>query len=68
MLINRKAVRNYALEQAKKSRHQAFTRVSASFLNDTEARLADLILKMIAMHPSVGHTLQGDRKHASSST
>ena len=56
-LINRSAVKRYALK-AVGSRAHKFTRVSAEFLNDVEAVLLRCIEQRVRQHPSKGKTLR----------
>lgn len=56
-LINRQAVREFALSQ---DRRKMFTRVGESFLDELEAAFRRVITAKVASHPSVGKTLLGD--------
>lgn len=58
-LINRAAVKRLALEMSVRLRDSKFTRVSATFLNDVDAALCNLVTRRVHDHPSVGKTLQG---------
>jgi hypothetical protein len=58
-LINRAAIKKFALEHASRSRAAAkFTRVSEGFIDDMEYYLARRIRAKIHEHPSVGCTLK----------
>ncbi len=59
MLINKKAVRDYTLAQAKQIRpHHSFERVGADFIARIEGAVRNAIVKEIKQHPSKGKTLQ----------
>lgn len=50
-------VKRIALQYAKDTRHQPFTRVSADFLDDVEARTMAYIRSKVDGQPSKGKTL-----------
>lgn len=56
-LINRKQVRQFALEAVKQRSHP-FTRVSAEFYDRCEASLREFIRHHIHQMPSVGRTIR----------
>ena len=56
-LINRKHVREFALEMAKSRAHK-FTRVGGDFFLKCEGQLKAFIRSEVHRHPSVGKTLQ----------
>ena len=56
-LINRKHVREFALEMAKHRAHK-FTRVGGDFFLKCEGQLKAFIRSEVHRHPSVGKTLQ----------
>ena len=56
-LINRKHVREFALEMAKSRAHR-FTRVGGDFFLKCEGQLKAFIRSEVHRHPSVGKTLQ----------
>jgi hypothetical protein len=59
MIINQKAVREYALTQAKQLRpHHPFERVGASFIARIEGVVRNAIVTEIKQHPSKGKTLK----------
>lgn len=58
MLINKKAVKNYALEFAKENRGDKFTRVGNSFIIYLELKLKEAIQRAVFEHPSIGKTLK----------
>jgi hypothetical protein len=55
-LLNRKQVKQYALEQARHRAHK-FTRVGASFYIQCEAHLREFIAHNIHRLPSKGKTI-----------
>lgn len=57
MILNRSAVRRYALEFARANRPK-FTRVSQEFVDRIEARVKALIQAEGQRHPSLGVTLK----------
>ncbi len=57
-LINKKAVKTYALQVSQDTRGGKFTRVSQDFLGRIDAKLRNLISQEIHSHPSVGVTLK----------
>lgn len=57
-LMNTAAVRKAALDKAKASRGQRFTRVSETFLNRIHNAIHKAIEQEVASHPSVGKTLK----------
>lgn len=57
-LLNRAAVRAFALEQSRQLRLGRFTRVSAGWLDDLEAQLRATIARRVHSAPSIGKTLQ----------
>lgn len=57
-LINKKAVKAYALQVSQDTRGGKFTRVSADFLVRVETKLRTIIAQEIHSHPSVGVTLK----------
>ncbi len=56
-LINRKHVREFALEMAKSRAHK-FTRVGDDFFLKCEGQLKAYIRSEVQRHPSVGRTLK----------
>ncbi|HPY31425.1 MAG TPA: hypothetical protein PLT00_12835 [Verrucomicrobiota bacterium] len=56
-LLNRKNVRQFALEMAKHRAHR-FTRVGGDFLLKCEGQLKAFIRAEVQRHPSVGRTLK----------
>jgi hypothetical protein len=56
-LLNRKAVRQFALDCARTRAHR-FTRVSEAFLLRCEAQLKVFLTDQVRRHPSVGRTLK----------
>ena len=56
-LLNRKHVREFALEMAKVRAHK-FTRVGGDFFLKCEGQLKAFIRSEVQRHPSVGKTLQ----------
>lgn len=58
MLINKKHVKQYALDVSKQSRNGKFTRVSNDFLILIEAILKERIRLYIQTLPSVGKTIK----------
>ena len=56
-LINRKHVREFALEMAKSRAHK-FTRVGGDFFLKCEGQLKAFIRSEVHRHPSVGKTIQ----------
>ena len=56
MLINRRKVKEFALEMAKHRAHQ-FTRVGSEFLIKCEAKLKTFIRNQIHSLPSKGKTI-----------
>lgn len=56
-LVNRAAVKRRALEVAKETRAQGFTRVGASFVDRIEAATRVAIAREVSQHPSKGRTL-----------
>ena len=56
-LLNRKHVREFALEMAKSRAHK-FTRVGAEFFLRCEGQLKAFIRSEVQRHPSVGKTLK----------
>jgi hypothetical protein len=57
-LINRKHVRQWALDYARVHRHHKFERVSESFLIGCQIHLRNYIIDRVDRHPSKGVTLQ----------
>ena len=58
-MLNRKAVRDYALAQAKEIRQfHPFERVGSSFFDKIEGAVRRAIVNEIKQHPSKGKTLQ----------
>jgi hypothetical protein len=57
MLINKKAVKQYALDCVK-DRHHKFTRVSAEFMIIAESKLKQFIRDYTLSLPSVGMTIK----------
>jgi hypothetical protein len=57
-LINRKHVRDWALDWAKANREHKFERVSESFLIGCQIHLRNYIIDQVKRHPSKGITLQ----------
>lgn len=56
MLINRKKVKEFALEMAKSRAHK-FTRVGSEFLIKCEANLKEFIRNSVRRLPSKGKTI-----------
>jgi hypothetical protein len=56
-LLNKKHVKEFALEMAKDRAHK-FTRVSGDFLLKCEGRLKDFIRAQVRALPSKGKTIQ----------
>ena len=56
-LLNRKNVREFALEMAKARAHK-FTRVSGDFFLKCEGQLKAFIRSEVQRHPSVGRTIK----------
>ena len=56
-LLNRKHVREFALEMAKSRAHK-FTRVGAEFFLRCEGQLKAFIRSEVQRHPSVGKTIK----------
>jgi hypothetical protein len=56
-LINRKHVKEFALEMAKSRAHK-FTRVGGEFFLKCEANLKEFIRNQVQRHPSVGKTIK----------
>ena len=56
-LLNKKAVKQLALELAQK-RHHEFTRVSPEFVNRIEATVRNIIESSIQSLPSLGKTIK----------
>ena len=56
-LINRKRVKEFALETAKSTRAQKFTRVGGSFFLQCESNLKEFIRAYIRRLPSKGKTI-----------
>ena len=56
-LLNRKHVREFALEMAKYRAHK-FTRVGGGFFLKCEGQLKAFIRSEVQRHPSVGRTLK----------
>lgn len=57
-LINRKRVKEFALETAKSTRAQKFTRVGGEFFLKCEANLKEYIRSHIRSIPSKGKTIK----------
>jgi hypothetical protein len=57
ILLNRKQVRQFALEMAKHRAHR-FTRVGGGFFLKCEGQLKAFIRSEVQRHPSVGRTLK----------
>lgn len=58
MLINKKKVKEYALDISKSTRNGKFTRVSGEFLIHVEALMKEKIRAYIQSLPSVGCTIK----------
>lgn len=56
-LLNKKAVREYALAQVKHLRNGRFTRISKEFFDDLETATRQTIAARVHRAPSVGKTL-----------
>jgi hypothetical protein len=56
LLINKKAVKTFALEVSK-NRHHKFTRVSGEFLSEMDAHLRSTIRARVMSLPSKGKTI-----------
>ncbi len=57
ILLNRKHVREFALEMAKARAHK-FTRVGSDFFLKCEGQLKAFIRSEVQRHPSVGKTIK----------
>ena len=57
-LLNRAAVRRFALDYAKLTRSHKFERVSEGFLIRCQIELRNFVVDRINRHPSKGKTLQ----------
>lgn len=57
ILLNRKQVRQFALEMAKHRAHK-FTRVGGDFFLKCEGQLKAFIRSEVQRHPSVGRTIK----------
>jgi hypothetical protein len=57
MMINRRKVKEFALEMAKSRAHK-FTRVGGEFYIKCEANLKTFIRGQVQRHPSVGKTIK----------
>lgn len=57
MMVNKRKVKEYALEAAK-SRHHKFTRVGSGFYVLCEARLKEFIRNHVERLPSKGKTIE----------
>lgn len=57
MMVNRRKVKEFALEMAK-SRHHKFTRVGSSFYIQCEAHLKEFIRNHVQRIPSKGKTIE----------
>lgn len=57
-LINKKHVKEYALEVSKAMRGGKFTRVSEDFLIYCDTKLRMIIAEHVKSHPSVGVTIK----------
>jgi hypothetical protein len=57
MMINRRKVRQFALEMAKSRAHK-FTRVGSEFYDRCEVNLKEFIRNQVQRHPSVGKTIK----------
>lgn len=55
--LNRSRVKQTALELAKTTRAQGFTRVGQSFIDRIEAKTRAAIAEEVRLHPSKGKTL-----------
>lgn len=58
VLINKKAVKVFALHVSKFERGGKFTRVSAEFLEAIDYEVRCAVRKRISQHPSIGVTLK----------
>ena len=58
MLINRKAVKAFALARAQATGRTRFTRVSSEFVQRSEAMLRRWLQEEVHRQPSVGKTLK----------
>lgn len=58
MLINKKHVKQYALEISQSTRNGKFTRVSGEFLIHIEAVVKERIRTYVQSLPSVGKTIK----------
>jgi len=56
--LNRAKVKATALELARQTRAQGFTRVGGTFLERIEAKTRAAISEEVRMHPSIGKTLK----------
>lgn len=57
-LLNKSAVREYALAQSRNLRDGRFTRVSSEFLDELEGHVRAAIAARVHRAPSVGKTLK----------
>jgi hypothetical protein len=57
-LLNRSAVKKFALDLSKANRAGRFNRVSLEFLERINARLKNIIREEVQRHPSLGKTLK----------
>jgi len=55
--LNAKAVRQLALDIAKKTRSHPFDRVGESFISRIDAAVRTAVIREVAAHPSKGKTL-----------
>lgn len=58
-ILNRKAVKAFALECSQTSRNGKFTRVSEDLLQTLEIKVREIISKHVSSHPSIGKTIEG---------
>jgi len=58
MMINRKAVRLFVLDTAKRNRAHEFTRVSPEVYEMLEARIREWCRRMVHSQPSAGKTIK----------
>jgi hypothetical protein len=56
--INRRAVRQLALDYAKANRAGRFTRLGKSFFERIDAKVRNIVTSEVQSHPSIGKTLK----------
>ena len=58
VLINKAAVKKYALHLSKSNRGGKFTRISGEFLEAINGAVVRAVIDRVHCHPSVGKTLK----------